>query len=120
MLEARECSSVPLVRRAGAWAEAATVAAAAAPLALRERRAAVFRGMRGMGSARAQRPGGAARTEIRGFEESRCTALKKIAVQPVTLVVFCLENLHENGKRGVHRPGISLDAYLERQKIDTA
>ena len=69
-----ECSSIPLVRRVGVWAEAATVAAATAPLALRERRATVFRGMRGMGSARAQRPGGAARTEICGFEESRCTA----------------------------------------------
>ena len=36
------------------------------------------------------------------------------------LVVFCLENVHENGKRRVRRPGISLDAYLDRQKIDTA
>ena len=38
--------------------------------------------------------------------------------------VFCLENLsyylHENRKRGVRRPGNSLDAYLDRQKIDTA
>jgi hypothetical protein len=33
--------------------------------------------MRGMGSARAQRPGGAARTEIRGFEEI-VVGMKKI------------------------------------------
>ena len=38
----------------------------------------------------------------------------------IVLVVFCLDNVHENGKRWVRGPGISLDAYLDRQKIDTA
>ena len=49
------------------------VAAAAAPLALRERRVTVFQGTRGVGNARAQRPGGAAQT-IRRFVESHYTA----------------------------------------------
>jgi hypothetical protein len=63
-----------------------------------------------------------AQRELRSADLKKVVVgIKKIVVQPATpTMCFCLENVHENGKRWVRRPAISLDAYLDRQKIDTA
>ena len=62
-----------------------------------------------------------AQRELRSADLKKVVVgMKKIRRDRLLLVVFCLENVHENGKRRVRRPGISLDAYLDRQKIDTA
>ena len=62
-----------------------------------------------------------AQRELRSADLKKVVVgMKKIRRDRLLLVVFCLENVHENGKRRVRRPGISLDAYLDRQEIDTA